>query len=338
MPTPRDSYSVLRDRLRWRVALLLAMLIALLMIALGLLNNSLGFHDTALLAWGILGLACGLLVTLALLPRALGANVFFATIALALVAVLALGLHLGRSMLHWAYVFPPVVAFVLRPAWALLAMMAFGVYASLIGLRMLEPIDVTRFASGYGLLVCFTYTYALLQERAAAMLRYQSDHDVLSGCLNRRTFNEAIAALDLSATRCTFLLIDLDHFKQINDERGHLVGDRVITAVADRLREALAADDRLYRYGGEEFALMLAGQDELRGVALAERLRQAVAAAEVSGVRLTVSVGVACWTARAGNVTEAIRDADRALYAAKHAGRNRVVAASTLGPDPGEAL
>ena len=81
---------------------------------------------------------------------------------------------------------------------------------------------------------------------------------------------------------------------------------------------------------------MLAGQDEAQGMALAERLRHAVASAEVSGVQLTVSVGVACWTARAGSVTQAIRDADRALYAAKHAGRNRVVAASHLGPDPGE--
>lgn len=336
MPTPRDSYSVLRDRLRWRVAMLLATLIAALMVALALLNNSLGYQDTALMAWGILGLACGLLVALLLLPRALGANVFFATIALALVAVLALGLSIGRSMLHWAYVFPPVVAFVLRPTWALLAMIGFGVYASLVALRMVDPIDVIRFASGYGLLVCFTYTYALLQERAAAMLRYQSDHDVLSGCLNRRTFNEAIAALDLSATRCTFLLIDLDHFKQINDERGHLVGDRVITAVADRLRAALDAGARLYRYGGEEFALMLPGQDEAQGVALAERLRLAVAAEEISGVRLTVSIGVACWTVRAGSVTEAISLADRALYAAKHAGRNRVLAASNLGPDPGQ--
>ena len=251
-------------------------------------------------------------------------------------AVIALGLSLDRSMLHWAYVFPPVVAFVLRPAWALLAMIGFGLYASLIGLRMLAPIDVIRFASGYGLLVCFTYTYALLQERAAAMLRYQSDHDVLSGCLNRRTFNEAIAALDLSATRCTFLLIDLDHFKQVNDERGHLVGDRVITAVAGHLRGAIEADHRLYRYGGEEFALMLPGHDEAEGVLLAERLRQVVAEADVSGVRLTVSIGVACWTVRAGSVTEAISLADRALYAAKRAGRNRVVAASNLGPDPGE--
>lgn len=328
MSSEEDSFGRLRERLRWRVAVLLALLIVLLMLALGALNTRLGLEATARLAWaiGALGLAC--LLALAVLPRRIGSSVFFWTIALALVAVIGWGALAGQSMLHWAYVFPPLIAFVLGATPALLAMLAFGIYASAIASGMLPLIDVVRFASGYGLLVCFTYTYALLQERAAAMLRFHSDHDVLSRCLNRRTFNESLADVERQSKSCTFLLIDIDHFKHINDQRGHLTGDRVITGVAEVLRSVPDARG-LYRYGGEEFALVLERADEQAGVRLGEDLRRAVAAADIDGVRVTVSIGVAPWTG-GGAVSQAISAADRALYAAKHAGRNRVVAASAL--------
>lgn len=335
MATHRDSYSILREELRWRVALVLGVMIVVLMVALGSLNTRLGLADTAELAWWVLAASSACVVGLLLLPRGVGGTLFFLMIVATLLVVPAFGLYHGRNMQHWAYIFPAVIIFLMRPGPGLLAIVAYGVYVSWATARLLPAIEVVRFASGYGLLICFMYTYALLQERAAAMLRYHSERDALTNCFNRRTFNEAIERLatEASATvRRTFLLIDIDYFKAINDEHGHLVGDRIITQVAAELGRHLAADTPLYRYGGEEFAVILGQDDEDAAARLAERLRAAVANADFQGVRVTVSIGIATWRSALGSVSSAIGHADRRLYEAKRAGRNRVVAPSTPLP------
>jgi diguanylate cyclase (GGDEF)-like protein len=327
----RDSFSILRDTMRWRVALVLGAVVMVLMLALGAINTHLGLSDTATLAWAILTVSGACVIALMTLPRRLGGTVFFATIATLLVIVPAFGLYHDRNMQHWAYIFPPVLVFLLRAGPALAAMIVYGVYVSWATALLLPGIEVVRFSSGYGLLVCFMYTYALLQERAATMLRYHSDHDALSNCLNRRTFNEALDQLTRSATKhqqCTFLLIDIDHFKSINDHHGHLVGDRIITQVAAELGRILDPGTPLFRYGGEEFSVMLVGADERAGIALAERLRSAIERSDFQGVSVTVSIGVAEWRVARGKVDTALGRADRALYDAKRAGRNRVIAES----------
>jgi diguanylate cyclase (GGDEF)-like protein len=323
----RDSFTLLRETMRWRMSIVLAALILLLSIPLALLNIRLGLADTALLAWIVAGVAAASIAALLLLPRHIGGTVFFVTIALLLIGVVAFGYWAGRNMQHWAYIFPPVVVFLLRARPALLAMLLFGAYTTVVTAQLLPAIEIVRFSSGYGLLVCFMFTYALLQERAAEMLRYHSDHDALSNCLNRRTFNETVeqASGPRSLLRGgLFLLIDIDHFKAINDQHGHLVGDRVITQVASELGRLLDAETPLFRYGGEEFAVMTGDTDLGDGIALAERLRAAVEAADFQGIAVTVSIGVAEWRKGQGSTSAALDRADRALYDAKRAGRNRV--------------
>ena len=327
----QDSFITLRDTIRWRVALVLAILIVVLMITLGTINTILGLTDTARLAWAVLAAASATLVALLMLSRRLGGTIFFTSIAAILLIVPVYGLENDRNMQHWAYIFPPLLVFLLRPGPALLAMIAYGVYVSWITALLLSPIEVVRFSSGYGLMVCFMYTYALLQEQAAKLLRYHSDHDALSNCLNRRTFNEALDRLASGQggfRSCEFLLIDIDHFKAINDRHGHLVGDRVITQVAAELGRHLLADAPLFRYGGEEFAVMLVDAEEGAGGALAERLRSVIEQGDFQGVKVTISVGVSRWRAGTGKVESALQKADEALYAAKRAGRNRVEVAS----------
>ena len=328
----RDSFTLLREEMRWRVAVVLSSLIVVLMVVLGVINTRLGIADNALLAWIVLAIGLACLGALVRLPKYQGGTLFFITIALLLVGVMAYGYHFGRSMQHWAYILPPVLVFLLRAGPALAGMVLFGVYASVMIAPQLDTIGIVRFSSGYGLLVCFMYTYALLQEQAAVMLRYHSDHDALSNCLNRRTFNEAIEQLAegrSSVQACTFLLIDIDHFKAINDRHGHLVGDRVITQVAAELGRRLDAGTPLFRYGGEEFAVMLADATADAGARLADRLREAVAKADFQGIDVTVSIGVAQWRRGDGSVPLAVDRADRALYQAKDAGRNRIA----LAPD-----
>ena len=321
----RDSFSILRETMRWRVSLVLAALIVVLTFSLALLNSRLGLNDTALLAFAISGVASALLVALLTLPRGKGATLFFASIFVLEVATIAFGYFNGRPMQHWAYIAPPVLIFLLRAGPAVALMIFYGVFVTAVTSQVAATIDVVRFASGYGLLCCFMYTYALLQERAEAMLLYHSERDALTNCLNRRTFNEALAQI---RDRCAFLLIDIDHFKAINDQHGHLVGDRVITQAAAALVRELEPGTPLYRYGGEEFAVILDRADATTGAMWAERLRVAMEATDLQGVHATISVGVAEWRPGSGSTEAALARADAALYAAKRGGRNRVEVAT----------
>jgi diguanylate cyclase (GGDEF)-like protein len=333
MPIRRDSFTVLRATMRWRVGLVLGVLVMVLMVALGTLNTQLGLKDTAQLAWVVLAVSGISVVGLLLSPRHLGGTIYFSAVALLLIFVPAFGLYHGRPMQHWAYIFPPLLVFLIRSRPALIGMVLYGIYVVFTLKPLIPTIDIVRFASGYGLLVCFIYTYALLEERATTMLRYYSDHDALTNCFNRRTFNEALEQLTRSRStgkRRTFLLIDIDHFKAINDQHGHLVGDRIITQVAAELVRALDADIPLYRYGGEEFAIILEDASEQEGVELSERLRLAIHEYDFQDLSVSISIGVAEWRSTHSNVSAALGHADRALYLAKNAGRNRVMAASAL--------
>jgi diguanylate cyclase (GGDEF)-like protein len=171
-----------------------------------------------------------------------------------------------------------------------------------------------------------TLTYRHELDRA----RELADRDALSGLLNRRALERLTTALDAESTRrggVAVAMFDLDHFKRVNDERGHLVGDACIRAFAEHLAAEVRHTDFAARYGGEEFVVVLPGATRDKAVALAERVRLRVAreGALCDGVRvpLTVSAGVAAGQAAAG-VEELLERADRALYAAKGAGRDRV--------------
>ncbi|MCX2863504.1 GGDEF domain-containing protein [Paucibacter sp. PLA-PC-4] len=169
-------------------------------------------------------------------------------------------------------------------------------------------------------------------ERAARLLRAQADHDDLTGALNRRAaelqLEHALARLRREGGSLAFVLVDLDHFKQVNDRHGHAVGDAVLQAFVARLKARLRASDAVARYGGEEFALLLQGADAVAALALAEQLREAVQDLRVPDgrggqVSVTLSAGVALGEG-AATPQGLYRAADAALYAAKRGGRNRV--------------
>ncbi len=172
---------------------------------------------------------------------------------------------------------------------------------------------------------------------AREALRDLATHDPLTRMWNRRAILEMLdkaigrASRQDGASNVCVLMIDVDHFKAVNDRFGHLVGDRVLTHVADRIRSSIRRHDEVGRYGGEEFLVVLTGcgEDGLR--AAAERIREAAAnrpfVSEAGAIPVTISIGGARLTG--GPVKDAaiklIGRADRALYAAKEGGRNRVV-------------
>ena len=172
-------------------------------------------------------------------------------------------------------------------------------------------------------------TVAVNHARLFAQMQQQALTDGLTGCFNRRSFEMQLERDMHLATRMrqpiSLILLDIDHFKRVNDNYGHDVGDIALRMLANGLREELRGVDTAARYGGEEFAVILpqAGMDG--AVAVAERLRAHIERTEVPGVgHITASFGVATFPLHATSRDGLVATADRALYSAKNAGRNRV--------------
>jgi diguanylate cyclase (GGDEF)-like protein len=158
------------------------------------------------------------------------------------------------------------------------------------------------------------------------LLTGQAFADPLTGLANHRAFQERLQAEVARAERhgrpLTLALIDVDHFKTINDLAGHATGDRVLAEIGARLRTGLRAEDLAARIGGDEFALLLPETDETAAYAVLERARQALEREPLSGdIRVTISAGV-CGLERAGDADAIARLADGALYWSKEQGRN----------------
>jgi diguanylate cyclase (GGDEF)-like protein len=170
------------------------------------------------------------------------------------------------------------------------------------------------------------------------LLRYQSMVDLsltdaLTGLPNHRRFHEDGAAL-IEATAgepdAAFALVvaDLDNFKDLNDRRGHVAGDEALRLVGQMLAAGVRPDDRAYRLGGEEFALLLPATTKRNARTVCRRLQRAMAAIDLQGWRLTQSMGVASYPADGGSVRDLLVAADAALYEAKRTGKDRITLAS----------
>jgi two-component system, cell cycle response regulator len=197
----------------------------------------------------------------------------------------------------------------------------------------LEDGDVVQFGS------TIAYRYSVTDSQQLAMLQYLYDAsvtDALTGANNREYFDARLSSELAYARRHTsplcLLMLDVDHFKLVNDTYGHQVGDQALVKLVETVRTRLRLEDVFCRYGGEEFTAILRTTDLDAGACVAERIRAAVAQIVLDPrgqqVRFTVSIGcasVGCckeWTPE-----ELVAIADRRLYLAKSAGRNRVIAA-----------
>jgi diguanylate cyclase (GGDEF)-like protein len=167
-------------------------------------------------------------------------------------------------------------------------------------------------------------------------LRTIASSDHLSGALSRRAFTEQAANEAERASRygrpLSLAILDIDFFKKVNDTHGHAAGDVAIKRVAEASMAAMRGSDALGRIGGEEFALLMPETTIENARLFAERLRATIEGLDIDApprMRVTVSIGVAEFAAKAEKIEDTLARADQALYAAKHGGRNRVEAAST---------
>lgn len=166
-------------------------------------------------------------------------------------------------------------------------------------------------------------------ENALISLDRMATRDQMTGLLNRRAGESTLHAAHENAQRVgalySVLMVDIDHFKRVNDTYGHDIGDEAIKVVAGVLAHAVRGGDAACRWGGEEFVCILQGADASVATMIAERIRSIVQLAEIPVVgNITVSVGVATWCPVAAEVAQTIKAADLGLYEAKQNGRNRV--------------
>lgn len=229
-------------------------------------------------------------------------------------------------------VFGTAVLTLLFGSWALISI-SLGWLP--VGLDPNTPNALLSIRLGVSMIAVAPITVACVmaaREQLLQRLHYLATHDPLSGLLNRHAFHEqaalALARLAAQGQATALLMLDLDHFKRINDEHGHAAGDTVLARFAGLAAGGLREVDLMGRVGGEEFAILLPGCGAAEALAVAERLRAAFAAAQIDlgegrALQATVSIGVAAQQ-HSADLEPLLAAADRALYAAKTAGRNRV--------------
>ena len=213
---------------------------------------------------------------------------------------------------------------------------------ALLGIWHLMPADTALFTFVFAhvtmsILTSFLAGYMVIM-RLVSRLEHLSHHDSLTGLLNRRAIEQLLSReaqrLQRFNEHFSLLMVDIDHFKRINDRLGHAAGDAVLCAVAQTLQAHAREVDRVARFGGEEFCVLLPHTLHDGALQAAERLREAINQVSIPWNDEVISVTISTGLATADNPEESldaiIQRADQALYQAKADGRNRVVAARFL--------
>ena len=183
----------------------------------------------------------------------------------------------------------------------------------------------------FNILIAFSYVL-MLSERLNTQLQNMADTDVLTGLLSRRAFIERMKRILSRAQRnnttLSFLLLDIDNFKNINDSYGHFTGDELLKKYADIMKACFRTEDIIGRLGGEEFAVAISNIDNAVAVKVAERLRSEIESVFIlcndKPVSTTISIGIADLHENVNGYEMLFREADTALYQAKNMGRNRI--------------
>jgi diguanylate cyclase (GGDEF)-like protein len=184
--------------------------------------------------------------------------------------------------------------------------------------------------------LAFSHVYELTRERSELRLLELAQTDALTGLPNRirlkESFERECRRAERDETPLALLVLDLDHFKKINDVYGHEAGDMLLRRVADTLRQCLRATDLPARLGGEEFGVLLANTNARQAAEVSEKIRSRIEALEVGfeghTLKVTLSGGIAELGADGTSLRSLLREADDRMYEAKEAGRNRVVLAT----------
>lgn len=243
----------------------------------------------------------------------------------------AIAILFGLPGLFWMYAVVLANSLLLPPRPALLLIGAAVAAVTLHGGAFDTTLQLTLFLVSISTVALFAFIFAYRSEQQRAQLETLARHDPLTGAANRRSMEEELAlAIEMSRRERRpygLAILDLDHFKRINDRHGHAAGDQVLIDFVRMIRTGTRKIDRLFRYGGEEFVLLLPGADGAALHTIMGNLRMRIGESLQSrGDPVTVSIGAAAL--QADEHWEAwLARADAALYRAKDQGRNRSVVA-----------
>ena len=237
----------------------------------------------------------------------------------------------GTAGLQWMY--PMVLGnFLMVRRYLATALSAGGIVIAVVWTpSLVTPLDIASFVVPALVVSLLAYIFASRTDLQTEVLATAAYLDPLTGAFNRRGLTREIdATMRRAASASSPLLlaiIDLDHFKTVNDRHGHGAGDAVLVEVARCLRSVLRSRDHVSRLGGEEFALVLPDVDADRGRLICEKVRLAIESVVVNDtIAVTASIGATAW--RVGETSDAwMARADKAMYCAKAGGRNQVVVA-----------
>ena len=248
-----------------------------------------------------------------------------------LVATICGGIH---EYIYWCYAFPAALYLLVDPRESLFLNIGWWGVSSVLALMYLEPLQALSFIGAQGATCFFLHVLFTIFGHHEEQLRQLIIVDPLTNALNRRAMvevmEEALSVHKRYNVVTSIIMIDIDHFKSINDTFGHREGDLVLQNLVTALSVRLRKTDRVCRYGGEEFVLVLPRTDQQKAVQLAEDICRDIRTNELTEKRnVTVSCGVA--ESRTGDtVSHWLHRGDMALYEAKRLGRNCVVNGSSL--------
>ena len=251
---------------------------------------------------------------------------------LCIVGVLATVYVKGPMQIYWAYPVLLALFYLLSSREAFVASVALMVALAPALLNDMGGFVVTTVMITMLVTVTFAFAFARITEHQSNKLIELATRDPLTGAGNRRALEEKLSEIISTSRRrdtgTSMLLLDLDHFKAINDRHGHAVGDRILVRMTELINKRIRATDKLYRIGGEEFVVVTEGNRLDMAAALAEALRSLVEDSKLaSECRVTMSVGVA-ELADGEDEKNWFRRADDALYEAKRRGRNQTCLAA----------
>lgn len=281
----------------------------------------------------LFALECGLLFLCLRLRPEYGALYAAIFIVSAFALFCAAAVLVPADPWRFAWFFPLVAAaFLLFGTLAGVLIACASVAVTVIVALTIGGISLLSLGTGIGALASTTLICHAFVDRARRSISSAASaayHDTLTGLANRRSFEALLGVLRQGAKPFGLLYLDVDHFKRINDNHGHAVGDQVLLAITELLNNAVGPNDSPARIGGEEFAILVPDGHEDLSLRIAERVRTMIAATPIKSgdiqLAVTVSIGIAVSHFPHSSGQDILEQADRALYEAKRRGRNQTV-------------
>ena len=268
-----------------------------------------------------------------------------ATSVFMLVGLVVFNYILSTSILFWIY--PIIMSVYFLNSLKVSVLLVTPAAIALLPILIQEKTPIEVISIVVTLIICQLFGFILSSKirQQYAMMESLVNQDGLTGALNRRAFDERVHFIHSFSIRhknkqesiSSIILFDIDNFKAINDKHGHLEGDQILINLTKLFKTSIRGSDQLYRYGGEEFVVIVNGADTFKATALAEKLRKILEGSQISNeTRVTASFGVA-ELQTFESPTRWINRADEAMYRAKRAGKNKVCIANSETKYPQES-